>query len=423
MTSCSCARCGRDLESSSKVCQSCGAVVRPAAPAGSTSQRTADTDATVDVRVIRAVADRMTSEAGVGSIRSDATHRESAPVGQARVPGEAGWTNELAPSAGTGVGHEPSEPAPADVASPRRVTTSVPAGCSVPFRPTTVTLRNIDRSWSARWRRGVMLARISYDLLRAHSGMLWVPVIAASAVFVVFLAESLVSLVLPSVFSVFLLLAALAAAASIAMLSQAVIVHRVGMVADGGDESNGQALAAVLPKWRVLAGWGCLSFSVGVVIRWLERGRGPLGWVLRILAVAINVAWSAATFFVVPVILYEDLAARPAIARSRQLLRASWGEGVIGVSIMAVFFNVLGLGAVVLVLLLSYAHLLLLAFLVAIVAVVGINLLSCVATPIFTLVLYRFAVDGSTHFGIEPAVLAAAFRPRRRRRAGAASAA
>lgn len=260
-----------------------------------------------------------------------------------------------------------------------------------------------------------MLARISYELLRSHKGLLWVPVLAASAVFGVFVVDALVSLVLPSPLVVLFFLAALVAAVTIATMSQAVIIHRIGTVADGANETNGQALSAVLPKWRVLAAWGCLSFSVGVAIRWLERGRGPLGWVLRIVAVVIDVAWSAATFFVVPVILYEDLAVRPAIARSRQLLRASWGEGVIGVGIMAVLFNLAGLAAFVLVVLLSAAHLFLLAIVVAIVAVVGINLLSCVATPIFTLALYRFAVDGRTHFGLEPADLAAAFRPRRRR--------
>lgn len=421
MTTGRCARCGSELAPSSRVCQSCGAVARatPAPAEAVAADAELDTDATVDVRVIRAAAAR------IAAAEEERATLDASGAGLGDAPA-------VVPSVADGLGtpttpvteYEPAAPVlPGVEAASAEPPLPFPTPSVGGVRRAAITLGGIDRSWSARWRRGVALARISYDLLRSHTGLLWVPVLAASAVFGIFLVDMLVTLVLPSALALLFFLAAVGVAVTVAMLSQAVIVHRIGTVAEGGNETNAQALAAVLPKWRVLAAWGCLSFSVGVAIRFLERGRGPLGWFLRILAVAINVAWSAATFFVVPVILYEDLAVRPAIARSRQLLRASWGEGVIGVGIMALFFNLVGLAAGFLVMLLSFAHLLLLAILVAIVAVVGINLLSFVATPIFTLALYRFAVDGSTHFGLEPADLAAAFRPRNRRRAQAAAAA
>lgn len=272
----------------------------------------------------------------------------------------------------------------------------------------------VDRSWSARWERGLRLTRLSVELIRQQPGLLWVPVAAAAAIAIAYLLAYMFSQVLPTGVAVVFWLAAAVFMASVSAVSQAVILHRVSVAAAGSSESNSQALAAVTPKVWTLASWGTLSLAVGTLIRGLERGQGWGGFLLRLLAATLQVAWSALTFFVVPVIVFEDLGVRDAIRRSRELLRVSWGEGVIGVTILSLVYTLIILAAFVLAIVFASAHLLALAVLVVLVAVLGVTLLSCVASPVFTFVLYRFATTGETAFGLTVEDLAAAFRPRRR---------
>lgn len=93
-----------------------------------------------------------------------------------------------------------------------------------------------------------------------------------------------------------------------------------------------------------------------------------------------NFGWSVATFFVVPVIAFEDLGPRDAIRRSSGIVRERWGEGVTGSA-----------------------------------AIGGVALLTATISAVFKVALFRFAADGSVLAGFERSELEAAFRPRRRR--------
>jgi len=253
------------------------------------------------------------------------------------------------------------------------------------------------------------------ELTKAQPGLLAVPIISTGVIVFLCVLAAIVEAALPGIFALIWLLASLPVLAGIAVGGQAVIVHRVGVVLRGGMCTNAEALAAVVPKWRTLLAWGALSLSVGMAIRSLERRGGLLGLLLRIAGVALAIAWSALTFFVLPVIVFEDLAVRDAIHRSRQLVRDNWGEGVVGVGILTALLNLVFLGALALVLLMSAVHAVILALLVLLLAIVGVNLLSAVASPIFVVVLYNYATSREVGLGFSEADLAGVFRPRRRR--------
>ena len=62
----------------------------------------------------------------------------------------------------------------------------------------------------------------------------------------------------------------------------------------------------------------------------------------------VNFAWSAATFFVIPIIAFEGIGPRDTFNRSVSVLRQRWGEGVVGtVSISGVVMLVVLLPALV----------------------------------------------------------------------------
>jgi hypothetical protein len=272
----------------------------------------------------------------------------------------------------------------------------------------------IDRSWSARLNRGIGLATSSLALMREQPGLLAVPVISSAIVLVICLIGGLLDLALPSGLVLIVDLAALAGIGAVSATGQAVIVHRVMSLIQGRRLTNADSFAAIRPRLRTIAAWGCLALTVGILIRSLERGRGVVGIATRILAAFLTVAWTALTFFVLPVIVFEELSLREAITRSREIVKRSWGEGVIGVAALSALFNLAGLAVFVLFVLLALAHAIVLAIIFLVIALVALNLLAAVASPIFVVVLYNFATAGEVALGFDRELVDAAFRRRRR---------
>jgi hypothetical protein len=142
----------------------------------------------------------------------------------------------------------------------------------------------------------------------------------------------------------------------------------------------------------------------------------------RILGGLVSFAWSAATFFVVPVIALEGVGPKQAFKRSVSVLRERWGEGVVGsASASGIVFLValpallaLGVGGYALIDSgqdVAGGVLLGLAGVVLVVAI----LIGGTVSAIFRVALYRYATDGTAVGGFDPAQMQAAFAPKKRR--------
>ena len=96
---------------------------------------------------------------------------------------------------------------------------------------------------------------------------------------------------------------------------------------DGGDPTIRSALALAVRRIIPILGYAIVSATVGIVLRMIgERG----GFIGRLVAGAIGIAWTVATFLVVPVLAAEGIGPMAAIDRSAALLKQTWGENVIG---------------------------------------------------------------------------------------------
>ncbi len=71
--------------------------------------------------------------------------------------------------------------------------------------------------------------------------------------------------------------------------------------------------------------WAVIAGSVGAILRIIQENSGTLG---KIVTGIIGLAWSVATFFVVPVIAYENLSPLDAFKRSAQIVKEKWGQGL-----------------------------------------------------------------------------------------------
>jgi Zn-finger nucleic acid-binding protein len=94
----------------------------------------------------------------------------------------------------------------------------------------------------------------------------------------------------------------------------------------GGSPTLGDAVATAMLRLPVIVGWALCSTIVTVARGLVERWGGLPG---RLASRAAGLAWSVATFLVVPVIVVEGTGPEEALERSIALLRRTWGEQIV----------------------------------------------------------------------------------------------
>jgi hypothetical protein len=96
---------------------------------------------------------------------------------------------------------------------------------------------------------------------------------------------------------------------------------------DGGDPTVSDALALAWSRIGSILGYALISATVGVLLRLIAE---KLGFIGRLIEFGAGLAWTVATFLVVPVLAAEGVGPLKAIERSGSLLSETWGENLIG---------------------------------------------------------------------------------------------
>ena len=71
--------------------------------------------------------------------------------------------------------------------------------------------------------------------------------------------------------------------------------------------------------------WAVFAATIGLLLKVIQENAGWLG---KIITGIIGVVWSIATFFVVPVIAYENAGPLEAFKRSSRMMKEKWGESL-----------------------------------------------------------------------------------------------
>lgn len=103
----------------------------------------------------------------------------------------------------------------------------------------------------------------------------------------------------------------------------AALLIAVGQTMRGEQPSVGRALRSAARLLPSILAWSVVSSTVGLLIRALDR-RVP------IVSAVLGVSWSALTFFVLPVMVFEGLGPVRGTRRAIQVLRSAWREEVTG---------------------------------------------------------------------------------------------
>jgi hypothetical protein len=197
----------------------------------------------------------------------------------------------------------------------------------------------------------------------------------------------------------------------IGIFFNAAVVGAATIRLQGGDPTVSDGLRLAWSKKGKIAGWAAVSATVGLILRSLEERAGFIG---RIVINIIGAAWSAITFFVVPVLLYEPAGVFESVKRSAGIFKKRWGETFVGSGAIgiAVFIIALPLAAAV-------GGLATVAVpLAVIVGVIGFGLLIAISgamSGIFNAALYRYATTGQAPGSFSEDDLRGSFKEKRRR--------
>lgn len=184
-----------------------------------------------------------------------------------------------------------------------------------------------------------------------------------------------------------------------------------------GDEASvSEGLAVARSRFGSILGYAVIAATVGTLLRSLQE---RAGWLGRIVIGMIGLAWTVATFLVVPVLANEDVGPLEAVQRSVDLLRRSWGENLIGNAGIGFAFGFITMAAVLAVTLLAIAaataHSIPLLVMVVAVALIGFALLGMIQSSlqvVYAVALYRYVDEGEAGGGFDQAMLENAFRSR-----------
>lgn len=101
----------------------------------------------------------------------------------------------------------------------------------------------------------------------------------------------------------------------------------VSDVLDGNDPSPRRALALLRRRLGVIIAWTLVLWTIGAILRLIQE-RLPLG--ARIVAWLLDIGFSVATLFVVPVLAAEGHGPRSTFSRSSELVRERFGTLMVG---------------------------------------------------------------------------------------------
>jgi hypothetical protein len=174
----------------------------------------------------------------------------------------------------------------------------------------------------------------------------------------------------------------------------------------GGDPVIRDGLSKAWEKKGKLLGWAIIAATVGILLRALrDRARG----LAQIAGALLELGWSIATFFAVPVLVFEEIGPIGAVRRSGEIVKQTWGEaagGVVSVNLIVLVAALLGaipiaLGAAV------STTALLIGFAVSVVYWIVLAATNSAVDGILKAALFYYADTGNVPDGFENVDLAA----------------
>jgi len=161
--------------------------------------------------------------------------------------------------------------------------------------------------------------------------------------------------------------------------------------------------------------WALISATIGIILKTISEKSNLLG---RVVIAIIGMAWSLLTFFVVPVMIFENISVVESIKKSSHLFKKTWGENVVGQFSMGFFFFILALiGLIPMAILIFFLASSAVSFIVILpvaalllMYLVLLGIISSSLNGIFVAALYNYANSGKIPSSYSREVIESAFK-------------
>ena len=190
------------------------------------------------------------------------------------------------------------------------------------------------------------------------------------------------------------------------------LIHAATIRLRGGHPTLADGLGFAWENVGRIAQWAAVAATVGMILRAIEE---RVGWLGRLIVALIGAAWSLATYFVVPVIVYEQLGPIDAVKRSAAMFRETWGERVIGSVSFGLLFFLMALPAIGLPFLVGAllgGAAALVVGLIALMYLIALAVISAALNGIFVAALYQYTQSKQACGPFSQQMLSGAWRPR-----------
>ena len=184
----------------------------------------------------------------------------------------------------------------------------------------------------------------------------------------------------------------------------------------GGDPTVNYGLEEARKRIGKIFIFSVISATVGIILRALERRANFLG---KIAIGFIGAAWSIVIYFVVPVLVNEELSTQDSIKRSAIIFKETWGENFIGNTgmslVFALSFFLFTFADIGLTALIKEGSYLIVGLIVYGIFIVAFSLFTSTISSIYKAALYFFALEKNPPQGFNIAALQTAFIPKKSR--------
>ena len=123
------------------------------------------------------------------------------------------------------------------------------------------------------------------------------------------------------------------------------VIHCASIRLRGGDPTVADGFRASMQHIGRIAAWALVSATVGVILRFLADRANVIG---KIIVGLLGAAWSIATYFIVPVMIFEKRSLRDSVKQSTQLIAKTWGESLVAAGGIGLFIMLLAVAGLIL---------------------------------------------------------------------------
>jgi len=264
-------------------------------------------------------------------------------------------------------------------------------------------------TWSESWR----ISKTAFRMIKEDKALLLFPVVSALALIgiVMLLATFSFLVIISSIQSVTSKYALIAIIWIIGYFMlwfvhtffAAALINASMIKLNGQQASFSDGIEGAKSQWKKIFLWAVFAGTVGIIINIISSKIKGLGRL--ILSVAVGAAWGIATYFILPVLLYENLSAWKSLKRSASIYWNNFGNTIISNLIVNAIIagGILGGAILVVAGIFMAIHTFLLGILLIVVGIVlgAISLLIGSAVDgVLIAALYKYATTGNIEEGL-----------------------